>query len=448
MVWSTLIGPIVAALFWSVVSGILFYCAKRMSYKHPASTRLWWSVLILSALPIMPLGIDSTTGSVPKILLEMGGYIEQKQIKLSEAYASSMIIEAQDILMLMFAMVFGVSLLRLARLTINWYKLKKHLSSLKPLSLDWTDTPCVEIPSNISPFVFGVIKPTLIIPHYFWRLDKAQQQALIYHELVHIRNKDHIALVIWRVLSCLFWFNPYIRKMEQAFVGAMECRCDQGTVTTFQLNKKDYAATLLAILKRSVESKNVTGVAHFSSEALTLDDYKVRLRHIVKPQPKQPLLLAFSLLLVSVCLAVLNIKAAPFVRNMDAGWHNPMRDFNISSFYGHVSQFRNMKPHGGIDLVAPIGSRIMAIADGKVLIADDKSLPHRYGKVVLLQHKNGYQSLYAHLDSINVESGQMVTGGQSIGTLGETGKVTGPHLHLELIHREQRINPLAVLDLK
>ncbi|KZN40721.1 hypothetical protein N474_15790 [Pseudoalteromonas luteoviolacea CPMOR-2] len=201
-------------------------------------------------------------------------------------------------------------------------------------------------------------------------------------------------------------------------------------------------------MKRSVESKNVTGVVYFSSEALTLDDYKSRLKNIVKPEPTQPFLLLLGLLFTSMILAALNIKAAPFLHTMDAGWHNPMRDFKISSYYGHISQFRNMKPHGGMDLVAPIGSPIVAIAKGHVLVADDTTLPERYGKVVLLQHSNGYQSLYAHLDSIDVEKGQAVKGRQHIGTLGETGRVTGPHLHLELIHKEQRLNPLAVLDLK
>ncbi|KZN40722.1 hypothetical protein N474_15785 [Pseudoalteromonas luteoviolacea CPMOR-2] len=120
---------------------------------------------------------------------------------------------------------------------INWFKLAKRVSVFELTQLPWTDTPCVELPTSASPFVFGLVKPKVIIPSYFKHLDLAQQQTLVYHELVHIRNNDHIAIVIWRVLSCLFWFNPFIRKMEMAFISAMECRCDQITVTTYKLKK-------------------------------------------------------------------------------------------------------------------------------------------------------------------------------------------------------------------
>ncbi|MCF2860468.1 M23/M56 family metallopeptidase [Pseudoalteromonas sp. SMS1] len=448
MVWSTFIGLISVVLLWVFVSGVLFYTAKRMSIKFPAFPRLWWCVLALTTLPIVPLGMDSLEGSVPKVLLEVEGYVEHSQIKFSHAYANSMNIDTQDLPILILAIVLGVGIYRLVRLGVNWYKLAKHLSMLQSISLPWSNTPCIELPVNTSPFVFGLFKPRVVIPDYFKQLDLNQQKSLIYHELTHIRYKDHIAIVMWRVLSSLFWFNPFVRKMEQAFIGAMECRCDQATVTTYLLNKQRYAATLLAILKRSVAVTDVAGAAHFSSDALTLEDYKSRLKNIVAPEPNQPILLILSLLCICIVLVTLNIKAAPFVRPDDRAWHNPMRDFKISSHYGHISQFRNMKPHGGIDLVAPKGSPIAAIADGYVLVADDTTLPDRFGKVVLLQHNNGYQSLYAHLDSIDVEKGQAVQGGAPLGTLGETGRVTGPHLHLELIHKAQRLNPLAVLDLK
>jgi murein DD-endopeptidase MepM/ murein hydrolase activator NlpD len=68
-----------------------------------------------------------------------------------------------------------------------------------------------------------------------------------------------------------------------------------------------------------------------------------------------------------------------------------------------------------------------------------------YGLMVVIDHNNGMQTLYAHLNEIFVEAGTAVTQGQTIGTVGATGRATGPHLHLEVIVDNVRRNPLDYL---
>lgn len=85
--------------------------------------------------------------------------------------------------------------------------------------------------------------------------------------------------------------------------------------------------------------------------------------------------------------------------------------------------------HDGIDLAAPVGATIRAIADGQVMYAD----PHGgYGKYIVIRHLNGFTSHYGHCDRMDVAPGSQVVAGQIIGTVGNSGASTGPHLHFEI----------------
>ena len=79
-----------------------------------------------------------------------------------------------------------------------------------------------------------------------------------------------------------------------------------------------------------------------------------------------------------------------------------------------------------------------------MIIADDTSLHKNFGLTVLIRYEN-METLYAHLDSVVVKTGDRVRTGDSIGTVGETGRATGPHLHFELIQDGQHIDPILYL---
>ncbi len=100
--------------------------------------------------------------------------------------------------------------------------------------------------------------------------------------------------------------------------------------------------------------------------------------------------------------------------------------------------------HNGLDLSARRGTPIMAPADGVVVFAGRKG---GMGRMVRISHGFGYQTVYGHLDSIQVEPGQDVHRGEHIGQLGNTGRSTGPHLHYEVIKDGRTVNPLYyILD--
>ncbi|MDO8565056.1 MAG: peptidoglycan DD-metalloendopeptidase family protein [bacterium] len=88
--------------------------------------------------------------------------------------------------------------------------------------------------------------------------------------------------------------------------------------------------------------------------------------------------------------------------------------------------------HNGVDLASSIGTPIMASASGKVIVSRTGGYNGGYGTYVVVSHPNGTQTLYAHMSKNNVEVGEVVTQGQVIGSIGMTGKTTGPHVHFEV----------------
>ncbi|MDD3196245.1 MAG: M23 family metallopeptidase [Paludibacter sp.] len=100
--------------------------------------------------------------------------------------------------------------------------------------------------------------------------------------------------------------------------------------------------------------------------------------------------------------------------------------------------YRTRRFHEGMDFTAPTGTDIFATGQGKVIYA---SWRQGYGNTVMIDHGFNYKTLYAHMHMIQVRVGQQVNRGEVIGTVGNTGKSTGPHLHYEVHHRGVHTNP-------
>lgn len=114
----------------------------------------------------------------------------------------------------------------------------------------------------------------------------------------------------------------------------------------------------------------------------------------------------------------------------------PVSGARITSSYGH----RWGRSHEGVDLVG--GSTIMAAASGRVVFAGQQS---GYGNVVIVDHGNGYRTLYGHMSRISVSNGQSVGQGSKLGVMGNTGRSTGTHLHFEVQKNGVAQNPMNYL---
>ncbi|MBQ5754512.1 MAG: M23 family metallopeptidase [Oscillospiraceae bacterium] len=124
---------------------------------------------------------------------------------------------------------------------------------------------------------------------------------------------------------------------------------------------------------------------------------------------------------------------------------SPLAWYTVSSPYGwRKDPFTGRKGdfHKGIDLAAAEGTPILAAAEGvtEAVLADVQG-----GNWVKLRHKEGVSTRYCHMQYVFVHPGETVAAGQKIGTVGQTGKVTGPHLHWELMHENTLYDPSQAL---
>ncbi|MGN1442273.1 MAG: peptidoglycan DD-metalloendopeptidase family protein [Acutalibacteraceae bacterium] len=139
------------------------------------------------------------------------------------------------------------------------------------------------------------------------------------------------------------------------------------------------------------------------------------------------------------------------VPSSSSGFIWPARGaYSLSSRYGYRSpSISGWSFHGGVDIVRGGGNStgvpVVAAASGTVVVA--VSGYSGYGHTVVIDHGNGLQTRYAHMQSgsITVHVGQKVYQGQQIGKIGSTGNVTGPHLHFEVLKNGSKVNPLSYI---
>ncbi|NLC91933.1 MAG: M23 family metallopeptidase [Treponema sp.] len=118
--------------------------------------------------------------------------------------------------------------------------------------------------------------------------------------------------------------------------------------------------------------------------------------------------------------------------------------FRWSSPYGsRIDPIANVQSfHTGVDMACPTGTPILASMSGKITVT---GVSRVYGNYVIIDHGNGYQTLYAHMSKIIAKKGQWISQGSRIGLVGSTGYSTGSHLHFSVYKNGKMIDPMSVL---
>ena len=137
-----------------------------------------------------------------------------------------------------------------------------------------------------------------------------------------------------------------------------------------------------------------------------------------------------------------NLFARTDVNVLPSGW--PITGRLMDGFGHRLDPFSGEGAmHTGVDISAPMGTPIKSTADGIVMFANWNS---GYGRCVIVDHGNGYQTLYGHLSHIDVIDGQEIRQGELVGRVGSTGHSTGSHLHYEVRMHSTPINPYRFLS--
>jgi murein DD-endopeptidase MepM/ murein hydrolase activator NlpD len=139
-------------------------------------------------------------------------------------------------------------------------------------------------------------------------------------------------------------------------------------------------------------------------------------------------------------LPVRRVVRATRSRSLGSQWARPV-SAGINSPYGP----RWGGWHPGVDFAAHYGAPIHVVADGTVIGAGYLSGEGGYGQIVLVRHKGGFVTAYAHMSKVLVHAGQRVHRGDTLGKVGATGHVTGPHLHFEVRIGGKKVNPVPWL---
>ena len=124
----------------------------------------------------------------------------------------------------------------------------------------------------------------------------------------------------------------------------------------------------------------------------------------------------------------------------------PIDEYIITGVYGsqRILNGKPRRPHYGIDLHAPEGTPVKAMMDGVVTLVENDM--YFTGGTIIFDHGHGISTLYMHMKDINVEKGQKIKKGDIVGTLGQSGRATGPHLDIRLNWFEIKLDPASILN--
>lgn len=332
----------------------------------------------------------------------------------------------------------------------------------------------------LSPFTIGVRRPVIHIPGAALKRDNPDLiESIIGHELAHVKTLDAFWIRVQNVLQVIYFFNPALWASVSHMHLLRECLADDMVIAGRRLSPETYGLGLLAVLKWNVFGAESLGLLpEFGSSRRKI---MKRIENIKSGRPSiiggkgvtiaaaGTLLLGLFLLPMAgagrgtVSRATGQGSGGPVLESSGtftpdetlvigeaARYGSPLPAKTITAGFGPMQNPYDGKTmdHQGVDIKAPKGTAVLAVADGKVAIAETAyTVDQGKGRYVLLHHSAGEtSSLYSHLDSVGVTKGQEVRKGDVIGTVGSTGRATGPHLHLEIRKGETAIDPASLID--
>jgi len=203
-----------------------------------------------------------TPSEVPVVVRQISQPFTSAPIKLPSPSIAKAAPAASPSITIAFAFVwFGGAAIVLLVWLVRWMQLVRIVRRAEPLdaSNSWvpshSESPRVRIlssPAAIEPGVFGIVRPTLLIPENIARdLSNAQLQAVIAHEMFHVRGRDNLAAAMHTVVQALFWFHPLVWWLGNRLVAERERACDEAVLQSGH-DPAEYAEGILKVCKSNL----------------------------------------------------------------------------------------------------------------------------------------------------------------------------------------------------
>ncbi len=353
----------------------------------------------------------------------------------------------------------------------------------------WVDTPMLT----------GLLRPVLLLPAKSY--DRDTLFLVLSHELQHLRRRDVARQLLYTAAELLHWPNPLVYLLTGAGRRAAEQACDAAVLNAPALTlcsgdslPEAYAMALLTAAAAAKQKSPAVGLlgrtCHSRRQKRELEK---RMKALFDTAPRKNGRVAAALLLTAALLVgllagcaanaekvesmtapeseslltqpaadplpeketdpVQTQQPAPVQTtpvNSTAAEGISLQSVEITSEEGWawpIAWGRSItriydESHPGMDVSAQIGTPILAARDGVVTEAVYSSRGH--GIYVVIDHGDGWSTLYAHCNELAVEQGDAVSAGEEIATVGNTGNSTGPHCHLEFYRDDETVDPAAL----
>jgi len=306
--------------------------------------------------------------------------------------------------------------------------------------------PQVRIIPQGAPFLAGLMRPAVFLPAAL--AGREGDAEIIVHEMVHLKRGDLVIRPLERMVADIFWFSPFAWAIRAELDYWREAVVDEAAAKlTGDRIAYARALTLAARFARPVIVLPVAAMVLKKEGTL-----KMRLNLLLTDDtaPRRRGLAALALL---ACAAPLAIAQGLLIRSPATAtaattvtYAHPVLDrAELTSAFGLRKHpiTGEQKLHGGTDLADKLGAAVHSPMDGTVTRAE---FLEGYGNLV--EVTAGTSALrFGQLDTIKVKAGDTVEPGTVIGTLGQSGQATGPHLHLEVWRGGERVDPQAVKGL-
>jgi murein DD-endopeptidase MepM/ murein hydrolase activator NlpD len=321
--------------------------------------------------------------------------------------------------------------------------------------------------------IYGAVSPVILIPQDLHaRVAEDDIALMCAHEIAHLKRGDTRLFTATALARVLFWFNPLVTRIAAQVELAAEEGADRLVIGS-GVDRRAYASCFVNGLKYAAMKQSLLPALAPGFTPQDRQGRRRRLDSILSAENSRRTSAASRVALASAAAiaALLAVGQAAFAVDPDAAaekkrlsalasaekmssepgssdeetFVKPL-DGDVTLRFGeaYTSLEDNKTPmgHRGVAIKAAKGAPVKASRDGVVVEATTR-LPGKenYGTTVVIDHGHGMVSRYAHLDSYKVSIGQLVRKGDVIGGVGDTGLVTGPHLHFEVLKNGKPVEP-------